>query len=184
METILETQRLILRTWSDADVEPFADMMSDPHVMRYYARPMDRGRAVEVAQTMRERLEANRYGRFVMQIKGDDRYAGMMVLDDIRYDVPFEPRREVGWILPEFTWGHGYAPEAASALLDYAFTNLEWPEVIAMAVTHNHPSQRVMQKIGMVRDTSVNFEMPTMPGCAPQPFVLYRSRCDRRPMEA
>lgn len=175
METILETPRLILRSWKDEDIEPFADMMSDKHVMRFYARPMERQRAIDTAQTMRERLEENRYGRFVMQIKGDDRYAGMMVLDDIRYDVPFEPRREVGWILPEFTWGHGYAPEAASALLQYAFTTLQWPEVIAMAVSHNVPSQRVMQKIGMIRDTSLEFAMPTMPGADPQPFVLYRA---------
>lgn len=175
MKPIIETDRLILRAWTDADIEPFADMMSDPQVMRYYARPMERQRAIDQAHTMRERLEENGYGRFVMQIKGDDRYAGMMVLDDIRYDVPFEPRREVGWILPEFTWGNGYAPEAASALLEYAFTKLQWPEVIAMAVAHNLPSQRVMQKIGMVRDTSTDFALATMPGATPVPFVLYRA---------
>lgn len=177
---MIETQRLILRTWTDNDIEPFADMMSDPHVMRYYARPMDRQRAIEQAQVMRVRLEQNRYGRFVMQIKGDDRYAGMMVLDDIRYDVPFEPRREVGWILPEFTWGNGYAPEAASALLEYGFRELQWPEIIAMAVAHNVPSQRVMQKIGMVQDMSTNFAMATMPGSTPEPFVLYRARADAK----
>jgi RimJ/RimL family protein N-acetyltransferase len=88
---------------------------------------------------------------------------------------------EIGWVLrPEF-WGRGLAPEGAAAWLSYAWDVLELPEVVAFTAAVNAPSQRVMQKLGMVRDWAADFLHPKVPEGNPlRPHVLYRIANPRR----
>lgn len=173
----IETPRLILRGWTDADLNAYADMVGDPQVMEYYVSTVPRETALQHAREIRDRLQKNGYGRYVMEIKGRPGFAGMMVLDDIRYDVPFEPKVEIGWMLPVHAWGKGYATEAARELLRVAFEELQWPEVIAMTSAINERSQSVMRKLGMTRDPAEDFDHPHLPkGHVLQRCVLYRAR--------
>jgi RimJ/RimL family protein N-acetyltransferase len=59
--------------------------------------------------------------------------------------------------------GHGYATEAASAALAWGFANLDVDEIIAMTIPENVRSQRVMEKLGLVRDPSADFDHPRIP---------------------
>jgi len=171
----IETPRLILRGWTDADLNGYAEMVGDPRVMEYYVHTVDREMALQQARDIRDRLQKNGYGRYVMEIKGQPGFAGMMVLDDIRYEVPFEPKVEIGWMLPVHAWGHGYATEGARELLRVAFEDLKWPEVIAMTSAVNHRSRRVMRKLGMTHDPGEDFDHPRLPqGHLLQRCVLYR----------
>ena len=85
------------------------------------------------------------------------------------------PAVEIGWRLAPAAWHKGYATEGASAALDFAFTHLELPQVVAMSVPTNGPSHRVMEGIGMVRDVAADFDHPRVPDGSPlKRHILHR----------
>ncbi len=172
----IETARLRLRQWNGDDVERWADMNADPRVMKFFVEIAPRERSREQAARMRADLQRNGYGWFVMERKDVPGFAGILALDDIRYELPFRPLREIGWRLPVESWGHGYATEGARALLQFAFERLRWPRVVAMTAAVNAPSRRVMERLGMTHDPSEDFEHPRVPdGHDLKQHVLYRS---------
>jgi RimJ/RimL family protein N-acetyltransferase len=171
----IETPRLVLRQWNDDDVERWADMNADPRVMEFFPGTTARERSQQQAALMREDLEKNGYGWFVMERKDRAGFAGVLALDDIRYEMPFRPLREIGWRLPVESWGQGYATEGARALLRFAFDELRWPQVVAMTAVINTRSRRVMEKLGMTHDPSEDFDHPRVPDeLAIKRHVLYR----------
>jgi RimJ/RimL family protein N-acetyltransferase len=180
MQPTIETERLILRQWTDPDVEAWADMNADRRVMEFFPGVLARERSREQAAVLRARLEENGYGWFVIERKDRPGFAGVVALDDIRYDMPFRPLREVGWRLPVESWGHGFATEAARELLRLAFDDLKWPDVIAMTARINLRSRRVMERLGMTHDPTEDFDHPRVPdGMAIKRHVLYRARTTR-----
>ena len=70
---------------------------------------------------------------------------------------------EVGWRLARAHWGAGYATEAARAAVEWGFANLPLEELVSMTIAANVRSQRVMQKLGFVRDPSADFDHPSVP---------------------
>jgi RimJ/RimL family protein N-acetyltransferase len=174
---MIETPRLRLRAWTDDDIEPWAAMNADPLVMRYFVEPTPYQRSIEQAARMRASLERNGYGWWILEERERPGFAGVIVADDIPWETPFVPRREIGWRLPVRVWRRGYATEAARAVLRYVFDDLEWPEIVAMTARLNQPSRRVMEKLGMTRDPADDFEHPRVPAGHPiRPHVLYRAR--------
>jgi len=150
-------------------------MNADPRVMEFFVEPIPRERSRETATLMRADLERNGYGWWIIERLNSPGFAGVVVADDIRWDAPFEPRREIGWRLPVHTWGQGFATEAASAVLQYVFDKLGWPEIVAMTSQLNLRSMRVMEKLAMKRDLAGDFEHPRVPqGHRLRTHVLYR----------
>ena len=86
-------------------------------------------------------------------------------------------RREsdkIGWRLCENSWGRGYATEGARACLDYAFRQLQLPEIYSFTSLPNRRSERVMQKIGLQKIGE--FDHPLVPAGHPLlRHVLYRA---------
>jgi RimJ/RimL family protein N-acetyltransferase len=87
--------------------------------------------------------EAQRNYEFVI-LRGDELIGGIdLCLND-------EPgSAELGWILNKAHWGHGYAAEAARALIDAAKQRLGIRHFIAHCDSENRGSWRVMEKLGM-----------------------------------
>lgn len=172
---VIETERLLLRGWRDDDVEPWADMNQDERVMEFFPSTTPRERSYEQAALMRNDVEAHGYGWLVIEVKGDPGFAGIAAVDDVRYDVPYRPRREIGWRLPAHRWGQGYATEAARALESFAFERLGWPHIIAMTTFNNLRSRNIMRKLHMTYVPEDDFVHPRMPADSwLQPMVLYR----------
>ena len=69
----------------------------------------------------------------------------------VTFDVDFAPAIEIGWRLIPEVWNKGYATEAALACLEYAKTVLKLKELYSFTSLPNKRSERVMQKIGMVK---------------------------------
>ena len=69
----------------------------------------------------------------------------------ITFDVDFAPGIEIGWRLAHEYWGQGYAPEAATACLEYTRNKTDIKELFSFTSLLNQRSERVMQKIGMER---------------------------------
>jgi len=172
----LETERLVIRPWEPRDREPYASFLSDPVVRRFYFDVLDRPRADALVDRFIAAYERDGFGLLPVERKSDGAFigvSGFLRIGDMA--IRGNPPVEIGWLLGQQDWGHGYAPEAARAWLDYAFESLGFDEIVAWTTATNVPSQRVMQKVGMRTDPSENFDHPKAPPGHPlTPHVLYR----------
>jgi len=107
-------------------------------------------------------------------VNGGSSFAGIILLQDVKFTAAFTPTIEVGWLLPREHWGNGYATEGGRAALDYAFTTMKLAEVVALTAASNISFQRVMQRLGMTHDPHDDFDHPHTPGTSLQRCVLYR----------
>jgi RimJ/RimL family protein N-acetyltransferase len=175
----LETERLILREWREADKKLYARIIGDPEVRRFFpgvGSPADADAGIERA---RQRLRDVGFSFLAVERKQDGAFMGMLGMapfrDELRNVIPTKPAVEIGWQLGKEFWGQGYAPEGARAFLDYAWMPLGLPEVVAITYEGNWPSRRVMEKIGMTYDPRGDFQHPDVPvGHKVRPHVLYR----------
>lgn len=173
----LETDRLILRGWRDADIEPWVAMGADPRVMEFFPGTYDRTKAESIAALIRAALETSGYGWWVVEPKVGPVFAGVIALQDVPFDAHFTPAIEVGWRLPFDHWGKGYATEGATAALKFAFETLGADEVIAMTSALNLRSQRVMERLRMTHDPRDDFDHPRIQaGHRLRRHVIYRTR--------
>jgi len=174
---IIETPRLRLRPLTDADMESYLAMAADPEVTRYVSpAPIPRASAEAAATHYRWLLETKGYGYWAIEAKGGASFAGIILLQDVKFTAAFTPAIEVGWLLPREQWGNGYATEGGRAALDYAFTTMKLDEVVALTAAGNIPSQRVMQRLHMTHDPHDDFDHPHALGTSLQRCVLYRSK--------
>jgi len=175
----LETERLILRSWESRDHAPLAAVLGDPEVRRFYpaiATP-EQTRAQLDLSIARQAAIGFHFG--AAEFKSTGQFVGLVGLGYIpeptRAAIRGQPAVEIGWQFDKAFWGQGLAPEGARGWLNYGFTTLGLPEIVAFTFAGNLPSQRVMAKIGMVRDADADFEHPGLaPGHPLRPHVLYR----------
>lgn len=175
----LETERLLLRPWQESDRAPLAAILGDPVVRRFYpdvATPEQVSAQIDGAIAQRT---ANGFHFEAATLKSTGRLIGLIgigvIPEHLRAVIPDHPRVEIGWQLDKAVWGNGLAPEGARAWLDYAWTALDLPEVVAFTARPNRPSQRVMEKLGMRRDPDADFDHPRLaPGHPLRPHLLYR----------
>ena len=172
MAGVLTTDRLILRRWRPADVEPFAAMNADPEVMEYFPAPLTREATEEFVRRIEAGFEDRGYGLWAVESAAG--FIGFTGLTVPRFDAPFMPAVEIGWRLARHAWGHGYATEAARAALAFGFAEIGLSEIVSFTVTANVRSRAVMERIGMVRDPSGDFDHPLLPDWPQRRHVLYR----------
>ena len=172
----LATERLLLRRWRDADLDPFAAINADPVVMEHFFHGV-RTRADSAAfmRRIEQEFERRGFGLWAVEVPGIAAFVGFVGLHEAVFEAPFTPAVEVGWRLSRAHWGHGYATEAARAALDFGFQHAGLDEIVSFTNVGNLRSQRVMQRIGMTRDPAGDFEHPAVPAGHPiRPHVLYR----------
>jgi RimJ/RimL family protein N-acetyltransferase len=173
-ERQLRTERLLLRGWRESDLEPFAALNADPEVMRYFPAPMSRDQSNALAERASASLSARGWGLWVVDRDGD--FLGFTGLAVPRFEAHFTPAVEIGWRFARAAWGNGYATEAATAVLRFAFEELQLEEVVSFTAVDNHRSRAVMERIGMARDAAGDFDHPAVPEGSPlRRHVLYRT---------
>lgn len=156
----IRTERLLLRPFRNEDAPALAAHRSDPEVARYvhWSPPYPRSdaealiartpwteralRAGEAALLALELLEApgELIGDFAVGISHDD-----------------DRQASIGYTLARAAQGHGYATEAARAVLDRlfrgdVFSSQPLHRVIALCDSENRPSQRVLERLGFRRE--------------------------------
>lgn len=172
---LLETERLRLRFWREADLEPFAALNADPAVMAYLPARLDRRQSDETAKRFQRMIELQGFGLCAVETKADGRFIGYVGLSPVEIPVPFIPAVEIAWRLAASSWGHGYASEAARAWLDHGFSALGLDEIVSFTTRDNRRSIAVMERIGMERDPAGDFDHPRLPPGDPlRTHVLYR----------
>jgi RimJ/RimL family protein N-acetyltransferase len=141
----LETERLIMRGPSAADFEPFARMMADPDVARYIApAPMERNDAWRALASAIGHWSLRGYGGWTVIRKTDGAFMGRVGM----VHPEGWPGLEIGWTLDKPFWGKGYATEAASAAMRYAFLTQPVERLISNIDPENVASQAVALRLG------------------------------------
>lgn len=158
---MIETERLILRPPMQADLEPFAAMSLDPEVMRHFPAMLDRAECQAMFDRINARIAACGYGFWALERKADGAFLGLTGIQDYKPEMPLSGI-EAGWRLARHAWGQGYASEAASAAVAFAFETLGVPEVSAITATGNLQSQAVMRRIGMTARPDLDFDHPAL----------------------
>lgn len=167
----VRTERLLLRGWRDEDAEAYAAVNADPAVMATIGPLQTRPQTDAHIERMRAAWQERGFGLWCVELDG--RCIGFTGLAAPAWEAAFTPCVEVGWRLGSEHWGHGYAPEAARAALTYGFEEVGLEEIVSFTAASNHKSRRVMEKLGMRRDETADFDHPNAPAEL-NPHVLYR----------
>lgn len=140
----LETERLILRMPRMQDFERYAEMLADQDAARYIGGHLPRAAAWRRFLQMPGAWVVQGFAMFSVEEKGTGRWLGQTG--------PWKPEgwpgNEVGWSFHPDAWGRGYAAEAATAAIDWAFDTLGWDSVIHCIDPANVASQKLAQRLG------------------------------------
>src|SRR5690349_19572368 len=130
--TVLETARLRLRHFQEADLQPFLAYRNDPEVARYQtweSTSEDEGRAFIEEMKGRQPGAIGLWFQFALELKATGTLIGDCGLVIALHD---ERQGEIGYTLSRAYQGQGLATEAVTAVLDYAFTTLNMHRVSAV----------------------------------------------------
>ncbi|MFE2293577.1 GNAT family N-acetyltransferase [Streptomyces sp. NPDC059452] len=151
MPAFLETDRLILRPFTGADVPHLLALDNDPEVMRYIngGRPVSREEIRErtLPRLLHDHPGTGTRGFWAVEEKATGGFLGWFELRPLADHVPAVV--ELGYRLNRAAWGRGYATEGARALVDKGFTDLGVQRVTANTMAVNAASRRVMEKTGL-----------------------------------
>ena len=145
MDHVLSTERLVLRPVTADDHAALLAHWMQPDVRRFLfdgAAPS----AAEVAETIEESIgdfAASGYGIWLIELGSGTGLAGTAGLR------PLESGLEIFYSLAPGAWGHGYATEAARAVVEYGLGPLGLPEVLAEVDEGNAASVAVVKRLGM-----------------------------------
>jgi RimJ/RimL family protein N-acetyltransferase len=140
----VETERLWLRLPQPGDFEGYAALMGDEPTSRYIGGPLSRPEAWRKFLQMPGAWAMQGFGMFSIEEKASGAWVGQAG--------PWQPvgwpGTEVGWMLLPAFHGRGYAFEAASAAMDWAFDTLGWSEVIHTIQPPNRASIALAERLG------------------------------------
>jgi len=171
--TELKTDRLILRQWRDSDLDPWAAMNADPEVREYFPEILTREQSAGSLAHFRDTIAERGWGFWALEVVATGEFIGMAGLDPVDEEMAFTGV-EIGWRLARPAWGHGYATEAARAVLAFGFDSLGLSEILAITAAGNERSQAVMRRLGMTRDPADDFVDPTVDKGPLRASVLFR----------
>ena len=147
---VIETERLILREWRESDIEPNTAMLADPASGRFITsdgNPVtDAFVGWRNAAVMAGPWALHGFGLFVVGERESGRYVGRVG----PWLPPGWPGFEIGWGIASGFRGKGYAVEAASASIDWAFARFEIDRIIHCIDRENVASRNVARRLGAI----------------------------------
>ena len=174
----LESERLVLRRITAADLEFFTRLQADPEVARFIGpgRPRSAEESLGWFESLMWTYENLNLGQLAVRRKSDGRLIGRCGLSDLaveakpsagalprvwyqREQIPqgtelvFEV--ELGYTFDPESWGKGYATEAARCVFEYACSVLRLPRVISIINPSNSRSLRVASRFDLELTDSV-----------------------------
>jgi len=146
----LETERLVVRPYREADATALHEVFGSPEVMKWTPSPPSKNVAETVERLARTMAFTARQppglGLWALELKESAEFLGQVGL------FPVEgkgPEVEVAYELAPRVWGHGYATEAARALIEYGFEELQLRRIVALILPANARSRNVASKCAM-----------------------------------
>jgi ribosomal-protein-alanine N-acetyltransferase len=156
MTNLLETERLIIRSWiPERDVDQAFVIYNDPEVTHFLGKASRPASVESQRQRLIENIEKshrrnNGTGSWAIVEKETTTIVGTILLLQLP-DKDGLPTKdyEVGWHLRRASWGKGYATEAGQVMLNYGFSVLNLPVIYAVVKPENHASIHVTERLGM-----------------------------------
>jgi RimJ/RimL family protein N-acetyltransferase len=164
MKFFLETQRLILRYFTEDDADHLFELDSDHEVIRFTNIGLINGG--EPTDTDYEAIKNKKLPRFLKYYENSDGYGVWAALekssnefigwfflrpalDNTTVHIYSENEIELGYRLRKVAWGKGYATEGSRSLIVKGFCELDTQRIVATALVANTASIRVMEKAGL-----------------------------------
>ena len=145
---ILETERIILRTFTLQDLASLHELHSHANVMKYLIGGT-RAKLSDTEMDLQKYLEHQekyRFGKWAMIHKLSGEFMGRAGL----VTIPDSKEIDLGYALHKKFWGQGYATEIAQALVEYANINLKGHTLVGLVKEGNQASVNILQKIGFI----------------------------------
>jgi [ribosomal protein S5]-alanine N-acetyltransferase len=164
MSIFLETKRLVLKVPKLSDLENLVALRTDPDVMKYIGTG-----ALQTREQVKEFLDKvypylKEYGfafYSVFEKKTGD-FVGQAGLFHLGFDLN-QSDIELAYRLHKKYWHQGYATELAKALIEWGFSVLSLPKIVAIVHPENQRSRRVMEKSGMSYHGMIDYQNNQMP---------------------
>ncbi len=148
----IETSRLILRSFQDADLSPFLAYRNDPEVARYQSwDSLSLARAQAFVQEQRGLTPGvpGEWFHFAVTLRDTGQLIGDVGLNVLVQDVR---QAQVGVTFDRAFQGQGFATEAVTSVLDYAFINLDLHRVIAVVDVLNTVAVALLERVSLRRE--------------------------------
>ena len=158
---ILETRRLILRPFREQDVDLVAQLMENPDFMRFSLGVRTRKQTAAFLEKIIAWERVGLASQFAVIFRENGELIGYCGF--FHQDVDGRNEIEIGYRLHPNYWNRGLATEAAQAVRDHAFSDLNLSHVISLIHPDNVASRRVAEKIGMLFERQTVFKgFPTL----------------------
>jgi len=144
----LETKRLLLRRLTTDDSERIEELAGDYDVAKStlnIPHPYPKGSAIQFIESMLSAEKNNKIVMFAITEKESQLLIGLI---NINLSEPYKRGELAYWVGKQY-WGKGYGTEAAKALLEYGFNQINLNKIFAASFTSNTGSWRIMEKVGL-----------------------------------
>ena len=158
---IIVTKRLGLRKLINEDIIPFAEMNKDADVMKCFPNTLSDDETAKLVNRINLHFNKHGFGLFAVEKLTTKKFIGFTGFMTPSFESFFTPCVEIGWRFKKEEWNKGYATEAATACLTYGFKTLNFDKIYSFTSVINKPSEKVMQKIGMMK--AGEFDHPNIP---------------------
>lgn len=144
------TERLLLRTWRESDLDGLAAVLGDAEVMRYmWGEPRTIEESREALERRTDHWERHGFGFWAAESLSTGELMGWVGLQYAEWLPELSSEVEIGWMLARAHWGQGLASEGAAAALEAGFESLRLKRIVGLYHPDNVRSRRVMEKLGM-----------------------------------
>lgn len=175
MDIFLETERMVLRRFTETDLAHLIELESDPAVMRFInggkATPADIVQAEVLPRLLGYYERYTGFGFWAAIERQSEEFLGWFHLFPVADSSP--EVAELGYRLRRSAWGKGYATEGSRALIHRGFTALGVERVVAYTMAVNRASRRVMEKAGLTHVRTFHQDWPDPIDGAEQGEVEY-----------
>lgn len=171
---MIVTERLLLRSWEERDREPYHAIKSDPLVMATLGPLQSREESDATIDLLRLRQAEWGHSFWAVERRADSVLLGYCGLSHAPAGTPVAGELEIGWGLGSAHWRQGYAREAATATLPWAWAKTDRDRVVAITTPGNRASWGLMERLGMTRIPGATFDHPALAAGDPlRPHVSY-----------
>lgn len=158
---MIETPRLTLRPWRDADKPRFRAIINTPSMMAHFGGVVPDAQHDALIDSQIASEATDGFSMWAVDWRDTGELIGICGLRRAHHvDTPVTGMLEAGWRIAEPFWRRGIAREAADASIAWGWANTDDAQVIAYTSPGNAPSLGLMQRLGMARRVDLGFRHP------------------------